>query len=134
MIDRGHLAIEIACRVNHGVERWKLSGPWLGRGDVAGDWCCAPSAQFRRRRVGSRQAKHLMIAPDKIAHHGRADRARPTENQYTHDLPPKWKLAHKASRFSTRASIRSAQKVRGSAARLKFVSIKTGAGFLLNLS
>jgi hypothetical protein len=32
-----------------------------------------------------------MPAPNEFPHHGRADQARPAENEYVHDLPLPWK-------------------------------------------
>jgi hypothetical protein len=44
-------------------------------------------------------------APDKIQHHGGANRAGPIENEHAHDLPLVWKLAHLLLRYHRRRSL-----------------------------
>jgi hypothetical protein len=87
-IDRPHLGAEIAGGIDDSVNVRKPPGPWLGRGDIAGDRRRTGSAEFRRRDVRPGQGPDLVPTFDELAHGGRADRASPAEDENTHEPAP----------------------------------------------
>ena len=85
--DGGHRGVDIAGRVDDGVEGSELRGPRRGRGYVACDWRRAPFTEFRCRDGGAGEARHDVPARHEFAHHSRTDRARPTKYKNAHDRP-----------------------------------------------
>src|ERR1700682_1322916 len=87
-IDRAHLRVEIAGRMNDGADVRESAGPSFGHGDIAGDGRRAKFVEFYRRDLGPRQAPDVVATFDKFSHECGADRARPAENENTHAPTP----------------------------------------------
>jgi hypothetical protein len=97
--------------MNDGVDVRESSGPSLRPGDIAGDGRRAKFAEFSRRDVRPRQGGDIVSTLDKLSHQRGADRARPAENENTHDPKPSRKYGTEFKSGVSRLVLRDAMDV-----------------------
>ena len=105
-IDRGHVAVEVAGRMDDGIELRQTSGPSLGRCDVARKRRRADGGELERGSLRSCQTEHRMPARDQLSHDSGANRACATKHKNSH-VASMWNVEARPQWTRTRQAVRS---------------------------